>query len=270
MTFTLRRGDAGQQVRRLQIALGCTVDGSFGPATEAALRSFQAAHGLTADGIAGPATLAALGTAPLAGIDVSHWQRQVDWRQVAAQGIRFAFAKATQGVGGVDPCWRQNRADAAAAGVPLGAYHFAVPQDHAAIDEADWCLRTVGQPSATELPIALDLEAYADGLSPAALCQWADTWLSRVHACTGRTPILYTGTSFLQHQLGGGHGLEHWPLWIARYRGAADIDPGPVGAWSDWTIWQYASSETRAGVDGHVDTDWLAGGEPALQRLLGT
>lgn len=56
---TLRRGDKGHDVRVLQVYLSLDADGTFGPATEAALRAYQRAHGLVPDGIAGPAVYAA-------------------------------------------------------------------------------------------------------------------------------------------------------------------------------------------------------------------
>lgn len=58
---TMFRGSKGADVAKLQAALGITVDGDFGPATEAALRAWQEAHGLTPDAICGPKTRAALG-----------------------------------------------------------------------------------------------------------------------------------------------------------------------------------------------------------------
>lgn len=58
---TLRRGDEGPLVVKLQEKLGVEAIGKFGPKTEAALKAWQAANGLTADGIAGPFTLAKLG-----------------------------------------------------------------------------------------------------------------------------------------------------------------------------------------------------------------
>jgi hypothetical protein len=62
---TLRPGDRGDDVTALQRLLNTagatlTVDGSYGPATEAAVRTFQTSAGLTVDGIAGPRTQAAL------------------------------------------------------------------------------------------------------------------------------------------------------------------------------------------------------------------
>ena len=53
----IQRGSKGKAVKILQIILGdLEVDGSFGPATQAATLAFQKKHGLTADGIVGPKT----------------------------------------------------------------------------------------------------------------------------------------------------------------------------------------------------------------------
>jgi putative chitinase len=58
---TLRRGDEGPLVTKLQEKLGVDPIGKFGPKTETALKEWQTANGLQADGIAGPFTLAKLG-----------------------------------------------------------------------------------------------------------------------------------------------------------------------------------------------------------------
>ena len=53
---TLKRGSTGVSVQLLQRKLGVSADGQFGPATEAALKSFQLKNGLASDGVAGPKT----------------------------------------------------------------------------------------------------------------------------------------------------------------------------------------------------------------------
>ncbi len=66
-TAVLRQGSSGGEVKEVQRRLKNwgyyfgEVDGIYGPATVAAVKSFQRKNGLTADGIAGKATFAALG-----------------------------------------------------------------------------------------------------------------------------------------------------------------------------------------------------------------
>ena len=56
----LRRGSRGAEVAAMQVKLGITADGDFGPGTERALMGWQRENGLEPDGVAGPATLAKL------------------------------------------------------------------------------------------------------------------------------------------------------------------------------------------------------------------
>lgn len=53
---TIKRGSAGIDVRAWQQIIGATVDGVFGPQTDAKTRVWQAAHELKPDGIVGPLT----------------------------------------------------------------------------------------------------------------------------------------------------------------------------------------------------------------------
>ena len=60
MAATLRKGDRGDDVKRLQRLLtehgyACSADGVFGSGTEAKVMAFQRDRGLGADGIVGPA-----------------------------------------------------------------------------------------------------------------------------------------------------------------------------------------------------------------------
>ena len=52
----LKNGSSGDDVKKLQVKLGLTADGIFGPGTESAVKSWQSSNGLTSDGIVGDGT----------------------------------------------------------------------------------------------------------------------------------------------------------------------------------------------------------------------
>ena len=60
------------------------------------------------------------------GIDVSHWQGNIDWNKVKKAGIEFAIIKAGGSDAGfyTDSKWEANYKGAKAAGIPIGAYYF--------------------------------------------------------------------------------------------------------------------------------------------------
>src|SRR5439155_18213192 len=125
-------------------------------------------------------------TAPtFQGIDVSHWQGTIDFDAVAADGIRFVFAKASEGTDYVDPNYTTNRSDASAAGLAFGAYHYAQPSSSTgdAVDEANHFVDTA-QPGSGDLLPVIDLED-SGGLSDSKLTDWLWDYLDQVLARTG-------------------------------------------------------------------------------------
>lgn len=59
--MVLRLGSKGESVKTLQEFLKLTIDGSYGPKTESAVKTWQKTNGLLNDGIVGPSTWAAMG-----------------------------------------------------------------------------------------------------------------------------------------------------------------------------------------------------------------
>ena len=64
------------------------------------------------------------GLYPIRGVDLSHHNGVVGWRRVHADGIRFAYLKASEGGDFRDDTFAANAQGAARVGVPVGAYHY--------------------------------------------------------------------------------------------------------------------------------------------------
>src|SRR6476661_3957920 len=67
-------------------------------------------------------------THSLLGVDVSSYQGSIGWGSVYADGVRFAFAKATESTGYTDAYFAGNMSNGKANGLQMGAYHFAHPE----------------------------------------------------------------------------------------------------------------------------------------------
>jgi GH25 family lysozyme M1 (1,4-beta-N-acetylmuramidase) len=200
----------------------------------------------------------------LPGIDVSHHQNAIDWAQVAASGVRFAIAKATEGTAYIDPLFATNRAEAMAAGIVFGAYHFARPDLHPfdAIPEADHFVDTAQLAPGNIVPV-LDLERAGD-LNPVALTDWVLQWLGEVTARTGVRPMVYTSPNGWRDRTAGTTAIAdagYTMLWIAHWNVASPTLPANDWQGNSWKIWQYSNCGDVPGIGGCVDLDFLNGSD---------
>ena len=203
----------------------------------------------------------------LSGIDVSNWQRQIDWVAVAGTGNAFVFAKATESTTFTDLTFPLNRSGSTLLGMRFGAYHMGRPSgasDSAvvasAVAQADYFL-SVATPLKGELLPVLDVE-YDGGLSVPRLSLWVQTWLGQVVARTGLKPIVYVSPSFWKTRLGDSPvvAASGNRLWIAHWTKAAlPILPGASWGGLGWSFWQWSNCQKIPGISGCVDGDRFNG-----------
>ena len=203
-------------------------------------------------------TPAATGIVQLAGVDVSHYQGNIDWEDLAEAKISFAFAKATDGITYTDPMWAANKANARQNGILVGGYHFYEPADDPA-PQAQNFLTALGDVSGT-LPPVVDLEKAPTDEQAAQYAADVLTFLRAIEQATNCTPIIYADLSFYQTYLAVD--LSDYPLWLAEYRTTPPAASGP-----SWVFWQYAQNGFVDGITGAVDLDWFAGDATALAAL---
>ena len=190
----------------------------------------------------------------LYGVDVSRWQGDIAWGQVAAADITFAFCKGTEGGDFTDPQFTANMTNGRAAGVLMGVYHFARPLNNPALDEARHFVRTATPYllAGGMLPV-LDLES-GDTLGKAALSAWTRTWCREVERLTTLRPVIYTSRSYAANF--AENDLNTWPLWIAVPGFAPGAAVSGIGPWTRWTFQQYSWTGRVPGIgSGSVDVD---------------
>jgi GH25 family lysozyme M1 (1,4-beta-N-acetylmuramidase) len=235
------------------------LDGALGSSGEAAL--------MPARTVAAPRVAV---TTP--GLDVSHWQGDIDWSKVANAGYAFTFLKATDDTDYVDPTFVANRAGARANGLEVGAYHFARP-DASAGDARQEAIHfvDVANPQPGDLLPVLDIETSA-GLDQAGVTRWARTWVATVKELTGVTPFVYTSPYGWAERTGDTPLLarDGAPLWVAHWGVSSPTLPADGWDGHGWTVWQHTSTGHVNGISGNVDLDRMAGtrlGVMTIRRL---
>jgi GH25 family lysozyme M1 (1,4-beta-N-acetylmuramidase) len=178
-----------------------------------------------------------------AGVDVASYQPGFDWANAAANGIRFVYVKATEGMTYRNPRFAEQYNGSYNAGMIRGSYHFARPDQSGGSAQAGYFVQHGGGWSrdGRTLPGALDLENTANldicyDKTTSDMRTWIHDFVNRYHDLTGRWAVIYTRPSWWNVCTGSdGSFASNSPLWLA-HPGSA---PGPMPAgWGTYSFWQ--------------------------------
>jgi GH25 family lysozyme M1 (1,4-beta-N-acetylmuramidase) len=168
------------------------------------------------------------------GCDYSHWQGILAHAANAAAGIRFAYQKATHGLG-LDPMFLANwRASAGVYERGRGAYHWLTDQDP--VYQADFLTRTLEMTGDVgELVPAVDFEEPTTKLRGEPLALHLLKCLRRVRALHGEA-LHYSGAWYIDQFVGPKVSPElvaellTYPFWHAEYPRVSIADKRACGS----------------------------------------
>lgn len=186
------------------------------------------------------------------GIDVSHHQREIDWRRVAKASVAFAYIKATEGGDFLDKRFAGNWRGANQAGIPRGAYHFFRACRPGALQAKNFIARVPkGEPMLPPVLDAEDMQPCPSGTQPLDQVREIGTFLDAVEAHFGCRPLIYTTPEFHKAVLDGQLKAERY--WLR------SIHVPPLYGAHDWVFWQYHHRGRRDGIVGDVDLNAFRG-----------
>lgn len=202
----------------------------------------------------------------MCGIDVSHYQGEIDWVKLSGQNLDFAFIKATEGSGHIDERFFDNWQEAAQTELFTGAYHF-FSFDSDGAEQAKWYIETVGSLNGNIAP-AVDVEFYgdiADNPPPKAeVIKQLGELLDALEEHYRTKPIIYTTYTAYYTYLKDE--FETYPLWIR------NVYYQPLFSLGDrWVLWQYTDTAVLEGYEGTeqcIDMNVFRGTEEEWEKLL--
>ena len=140
------------------------------------------------------------------GIDVSRYQKKIEWSKVKGAGIKFVYIKATEGATYTDPYFERNFAGAKRGGLPEGVFHFFRMTSTASAQFAHF-KRTMAGNSMDLVPM-IDIEV-SDGYSKAAIQRRLDEIIALFKREYGCTPMIYSSQVFYNRYLAPKYNRYH-------------------------------------------------------------
>ena len=182
---------------------------------------------------------------PVKGVDVSSYQGDIDWSVLEAQNIKFAFIKATEGSGFVDPMFRENYGQAQKTALRVGAYHF-FSYDSSGKTQAEHFISVVPK-TENMLPPVIDVEFYGDNEkhppASAAVKKELSAMIETLKEHYGRYPVIYAVKK--SYDLYIADAFSECDIWIR------DIIFKPrLSDRRAWTFWQYTNRKKLEGYNG--------------------
>jgi len=192
------------------------------------------------------------------GIDVSKYQKDIDWARVKASGVEYAIIRAgyrgsSTGVLVRDPYFDKNVAGATEAGIKIGVYFFTQALNRTEAEEEAMAVSSLIGADRLSLPVYLDVESSgqtggrADGLSVAERTQVIRSFCETMNSLGYRAGF-YANKNWLNNKIDTAS-LSEFDIWLAQYRAP---EPDYQG---DYSIWQYTSKGMVDGINGFVDMD---------------
>ncbi len=188
------------------------------------------------------------------GIDVSKWNKTIDWDEVKEAGIEFAIIRcgyrgASSGALVLDPMYEQNIRGAIEAEIPVGVYFFTQAVDEVeAVEEASMVISLIEEYD-VDYPVFLDSESAggtgrADGLVAEERTRIHKAFLETIAAAGYETGI-YGSRNWLKDQVEMKE-LSAYKTWLAEYAQIPSYD-------EYYHMWQYTSKGVVDGIDTPVD-----------------
>ena len=179
------------------------------------------------------------------GIDVSHYQGNIDWEMVASdKNIKFVYIKASEGITISPKHYHLNIKEIRQAGIPVGAYHFFHP-DISVQRQFDNFTKQVKKEDQDLVPL-IDVETPGK-VPKKAVADSVKKFSDMLEKHYGCRPMIYTGSDFYNNYLS--HKFSKYPLFIARYSTAKPV----LKDGAKWVLWQFTEKGKVAGIKDKVD-----------------